>query len=172
MCVWIFSVNLSVSFRIVFSRVDRLVWVVRPRVFQSRTDWPTIRTSVLGWIDFVHLKGTYFMKGLSQKNNSYITRNSWENRVHKVDPAKYRSTSRRSFSHWLKNRRPYYSHHQSTLEKCPTKTYYLPNKFQIESLKIVLILIYYINFYFVVGILSAVKVFGLCKANSAKWHAL
>ena len=39
-----------------------------------------------------------------------LTRNNWEYKVHKVDPAEWRSTNRRSFSHWLKNPWLYYSH--------------------------------------------------------------
>ena len=33
---------------------DFQVWIIRPRVFQSRTEWPIIRTSLLDWINFVH----------------------------------------------------------------------------------------------------------------------
>ena len=41
--------------------------MVRSRVFLSSTEWMTIRTSELGWIDFVYLKETFFMKGLSKE---------------------------------------------------------------------------------------------------------
>ena len=60
--------NLSEIFKFVWQSINQLgswffqVWIVRPRVFQSRTEWPTIRTSVFGWIDFVHLRETFFHK--------------------------------------------------------------------------------------------------------------
>ena len=55
--LYIFRYQYSLTINTIRSNkfeVLRLVWIVQPREFQSRTGWPTIRTSSLCWIDFVH----------------------------------------------------------------------------------------------------------------------
>ena len=83
----------------------KLVWIVRPRVFQSRTQWPTIRTSIsLKWSYQSHRYISYVMP-LNMTLFGLKTA-MWLIAIF----LRYQSTNRRSLCPRLKNPGPYYSH--------------------------------------------------------------
>ena len=84
---WVFVFKQNISHKWWLVSQSWLSYLIRKSwptwVFHSRTDWPTTRTSILGWIDFVHLI-------LSIISSCFFELTF---QVHKVHSVVYRSTN-------------------------------------------------------------------------------